>query len=137
MLLRTPLAKTSVTGRILRFAVVGGMGAIVNTTALYLLYRWVRLPLLTASALAVELAVVHNYLLNDWWTFSVRAPSIRRFVKFNVSVLGGLAVNVFLVWLLALHLDVYFLLANGVGIGAAFAVNFLSSAGWVWGRRSR
>jgi putative flippase GtrA len=135
MLLRTPLTKPSATGRALKFAIVGGMGAIVNTASLYVLYRWLSLPLATASALAVELAVVHNYLLNDWWTFSVRAPSIRRFLKFNVSVLGGLVVNVFIVWLLV-SVEVYFLLANGLGISAAFTVNFLSSAGWVWGRQN-
>jgi putative flippase GtrA len=135
MLLRTPQTTTSAAGCALRFAIVGGMGAIVNTAFLYVLHRWLGLPLVTASALAVELAVVHNYLLNDWWTFAVRAPSIRRFLKFNVSVLGGLVVNVFIVWLLV-DLEVYFLLANGLGIGAAFAVNFLSSAGWVWGRKS-
>jgi putative flippase GtrA len=102
-------------------------------TALYVLHRWVGLPLPAASALAVELAVIHNYLLNDWWTFAVRAPSIRRFVKFNASVLSGLAVNVFVVWSLT-SMGTYFLVANGLGIAAGFALNFASSMAWVWGR---
>lgn len=119
-----------------RFAVVGGLGAVVNTAALYVLHLWGRLPLVTATALAVELAVVHNYLLNNRWTFAARAPSVRQFLKFNASVLGGLGINVFVVWALVRG-GMYFLLANAIGIGAAFAVNFASSAGWVWGRRSR
>lgn len=120
----------------LKFSVVGGLGAVVNMVALYVLHLWAGLPLATATVLAVELAVVHNYLLNDRWTFGVRAPSVRRFAKFNASVLGGLGVNVFIVCALV-HGGMYFLLANAFGIGAAFAVNFVSSAGWVWGRQSR
>lgn len=124
------------TGLALRFAVVGGAGAVVNSAALFALYHWGGLPLLVASAIAVELAVVHNYLLNDRWTFAVHTPSARRFVKFNVTVLGGLAVNVVIVWSLV-RAGMYLLLANCLGISAAFAVNFASSTGWVWGRRSR
>nr|WP_232546841.1 GtrA family protein [Streptomyces antimycoticus] len=85
-------------GLALRFAVVGGGGVLVNTVVLFVLYHWVGLPLLSASAIAVELAVVHNYLLNDRWTFAVGTPSLRRFIKFNISVLGGLGVNVLIVW---------------------------------------
>ncbi|MCP9207034.1 GtrA family protein [Streptomyces sp. HD1123-B1] len=123
-------------GLALRFAVVGGGGVLVNTAVLYLLYHWAGLPLLAASSIAVELAVVHNYLLNDRWTFAARSRSARRFIKFNVSVLGGLAVNVLIVWSLV-RSGMHLLLANCIGIGTAFAVNFATSTGWVWGRRSR
>lgn len=133
---RTPSSRGSGTGQALRFAVVGGLGAAVNMALLYLLHRWIRMPLPTASALAVELAVVHNYLLNDRWTFAVRAPSVRRFMKFNLSMLGGLGVNVLAVWSLA-GIGMHFLLANGLGIGAGFAFNFAVSTAWVWRRRDR
>ena len=123
-------------GLALRFAVVGGGGVLVNSAALFALYHWAGLPLLVASGIAVELAVVHNYLLNDRWTFAVHTRSARRFVKFNVSVLGGLAINVVLVWSLV-RAGMHLLLANCLGIAAAFAVNFACSTGWVWGRRSR
>ncbi|MET7934705.1 GtrA family protein [Streptomyces sp. NPDC005322] len=132
--MRNPMA--GLPGLALRFAVVGGGGVLVNTVALYALYHWAGLPLLVASSIAVELAVFHNYLLNDRWTFAARTPSTRRFVKFNVSVLGGLAVNVLIVWSLV-RAEVHLLLANWIGIAAAFAVNFATSTGWVWGRRSR
>lgn len=82
------------TSRILRFAVVGGTGVIINTSVLYVLSRWAGLPLLAASALAVELAAISNYLLNDTWTFGVRSPSLGRFAKFNTAALTGLALNV-------------------------------------------
>jgi putative flippase GtrA len=134
---RSPRKRTAgLPGLALRFAVVGGAGALVNSAALFTLYHWAGLPLLVASGIAVELAVVHNYLLNDRWTFALHTPSAGRFVKFNISVLGGLAVNVVLVWSLV-RAGMHLLLANCLGISAAFAVNFACSTGWVWGRRSR
>jgi putative flippase GtrA len=120
---------------IAKFVVVGGSGTILNTAVLYVLYHWQHLPLLAASALAVEVAVVNNYLLNDRWTFAGRSPSLRRFAKFNASSLGGLAVNVLSVWFLT-RMGLHYLVANLAGIGAAFAVNLSLSATWVWGRRA-
>jgi putative flippase GtrA len=120
---------------IAKFIVVGGSGAILNSAVLYALYRGLHMPLVAASALAVEVAVVSNYLLNDRWTFAARTPSLRRFAKFNASSLCGLAVNVLSVWFLT-RMGLHFLVANLAGIAAAFAVNFTLSATWVWGRRA-
>ena len=121
-------------GRILRFAVVGGAGAVVNTATLYVLHRLLHVPLVAASVIAVELAVVHNYVLNDRWTFRMRVLSARRFVRFNLSMLAGLAVNVLVLWALV-HGGVHLVVANLLAIGAAFTVNYASSTLWVWGRK--
>ena len=127
------LARLS-TGRILKFAVVGGTGVIINTSVLYLLSRWAGMPLVAASALAVELAAISNYLLNDTWTFGVRSPSLGRFAKFNTASLTGLALNVLSVWLLT-RLGLNFLMADLVGIAAGFAANYAFSVRWVWGQQ--
>jgi putative flippase GtrA len=119
--------------RLPKFAVVGAIGTVINTLALFLLSRWVGLPLAAASALAVELAAVSNYLLNDSWTFSARTRSFRRFARFNIAALMGLALNVFIVWFLA-RLGLFFLAANLAGIAAGFALNYAFSVSWVWGR---
>jgi len=119
------------TCRILKFAVVGGTGVVINTSMLYVLSRWAGLPLVAASALAAELAAVSNYLLNDTWTFAARSPSLRRFAKFNTASLAGLALNVLSVWLLT-RLGLYFLVADLIGIAAGFAANYAFSVRWVW-----
>jgi putative flippase GtrA len=122
------------TARIFRFSVVGGTGVIINTSVLYVLSRWAGLPLVAASALAVELAAISNYLLNDTWTFAARSPSLGRFAKFNTVSLAGLALNVLSVWLLT-RLGLYFLMADLVGIAAGFAANYVFSVRWVWGQQ--
>src|SRR5262249_38537164 len=106
-------------------------GIAVNTITLFLLHGIARVPLLVASALAVEMAVLHNYLGNEVWTFRCR-PSVRRFAKFNLTALGALLVNVGAVQTLV-AIGAFYLIANLVGIATAFAINLAISTTWIWG----
>ena len=123
------------TSRLVKFAGVGITGVIINTSVLYMLSRWAGLPLVAASAVAVELAAISNYLLNDTWTFASRSPSLRGFAKFNTAALAGLVLNVLSVWVLT-RLGLYFMVADLIGIAAAFAVNYAFSVRWVWAREA-
>lgn len=118
-----------------RFGTVGAAGALVNTVALHLFYAVADLPLAVASALATELAIGHNYLLNDRWTFRRRSPTWPRFLRFNVSALGGLVATVAVLWGLV-HIGVGLLAGNVLAIGAGAAVNFAFSTLWVWPRKA-
>jgi putative flippase GtrA len=126
----TPARRARV-ARILKFACVGCIGVGINTGGLYIFSRWLGLPLVAASAIAVELAVISNYFLNARWTFAARAASFKRFGKFNLASLLGLGLNVMIVWLLV-RLGIYFLAANLFGIMAGFASNYALSSFWVW-----
>src|SRR5262245_8202658 len=75
-----------------RFMLVGAGGVGVNNAALLLLHGVAAVPLMAASVVAVELAVVHNYVLNEVWTFRPGRLSARRFGAFNTVALGALAV---------------------------------------------
>lgn len=126
----TPARRARV-ARILKFAGVGCVGVGINTSALYIFSRWLGLPIAAASAGAVELAVISNYILNARWTFATRVASFRRFAKFNLASLFGLGLNVMIVWLLV-RIGIYFLAANLLGISAGFASNYALSSIWVW-----
>jgi putative flippase GtrA len=128
----TPARRARV-ARILKFACVGSIGAGVNTGTLYIFSRWLGLPLVAASAIAVELAVVGNYFLNARWTFAASAVSVKRFAKFNLASLFGLGLNVMIVWLLV-RVGIFFLAANLFGITVGFASNYALSSIWVWGQ---
>lgn len=119
--------------RLLKFGTVGCTGAGVNTVALYVLSRELRMPLAAASAVAVELAAISNYFLNERWTFTIRAVSVKRLAKFNLTSLAGLGINFLTVWSLT-QLGIYFLLANLFGIAVGFTGNYALSIVWVWGQ---
>ncbi len=123
--------------RLGKFLLVGGTGVGVNTVVLFLLHQVAGLPVVAASALAVEVAIVSNYLLNDRWTFGHRRPSLRRFAQFNVVSLGGLLLTTTAVWVLTTALGIHYLVANLAGIGLATSWNFAANVYWTWGDRHR
>jgi putative flippase GtrA len=131
-IVRLPWARV---GRVAKFSIIGIGGILITTGLLYLLARGLGLPLVVAAGLAVELAVISNFLLNSSWTFACQ-PSLPRFAKFNVASLAGLTVNVTGVLLLS-RLGLYLLAADLIGVAVGFAVNYVFSVLWVWGRAVR
>ena len=125
--------------RLGRFLVVGGTGVVLNNAALYAFYQMLRLPLVVASTLAVTLAIGNNFVLNDRWTFGQgrHADSFRRFLRFSLVSLAGLAITTATLWALVTFLNVPFLVANVVGIGLSTGSNFVANLNWTWsGSRS-
>jgi dolichol-phosphate mannosyltransferase len=114
------------------FVLVGGSGAVVNSVLLYLLYQRLQLPLILASVLAVEVAIVNNFLWNNRWTFGRRDLSVRRFATFNGVSLGGLAITTATLWLLVNHAGLPYLLANVLGIALATGWNFAINRAVTW-----
>ena len=114
------------TGEAMRFAVfclVGSSGVLVNEAALWFVasqgYYYVQ-----ASVLAVELAIINNFLWNDLWTFrdSVgnqldMASRLKRFLKFNAICAMGAAMNVWAVWSVTELLNIHYLISNLIGMG--------------------
>jgi dolichol-phosphate mannosyltransferase len=94
---------------------------------------------LRAGAVAVEIAIGTNFLLNEVWSFadfSRRRPSLgarlRRFLNFNLFCLGGAAINLAILWILTEHAGVHYLVSNLVGIGAATLWNYGMNANITW-----
>jgi dolichol-phosphate mannosyltransferase len=106
---------------------------LVNSLGLFLLYQWARLPLVIASILSTEMAIVNNFCWNDRWTFGRRHLALNRFALFNLVSLAGLVITTSTLWLLVRHLGFYYLTANLLGIALATAWNFVANSLWTWG----
>lgn len=106
---------------------------LVNSLALLLLFQWVHLPLVVASVLSAELAIVNNFWWNDRWTFKRTQLSWQRFARFNLVSLAGLVITTGTLWVLVRQLGVYYLTANLLGIAVATAWNFVANSLWTWG----
>lgn len=124
--------------RWLKFNFVGAIGIIVQFAALFLLKGAFHFNYLAATAIAVEAAVVHNFVWHEQFTWSDRAQtcwrrSIPRCVRFNlttgaVSILGNLALMRVMVGYAGLN----YLLANALAIALCSLANFLASERWVF-----
>lgn len=119
--------------KLVKFALVGAAGVLVNNVALFLFYDVARLPLLLASPLAVETAIVHNFVLNNRWTFNKDKLSLVRFIKFNSISLVGLLITVGVMFALVTQFGLHYLVANLLGIGLATVSNFGLNLFWTWG----
>jgi putative flippase GtrA len=122
-----------------KFNAVGALGIAVQLAMLLGLKSGLHLGYLLATALAVEAAVLHNFLWHERYTWADRVqPSWRkswpRLLRFNlttgaVSILGNLALMKLMVDLGNMNL----LLANGVAIVVCSLVNFVVSDRVVFG----
>jgi dolichol-phosphate mannosyltransferase len=119
--------------RFVRFALVGLSGVIVDMGLLFLLSDPTTLGwgLTRSKLIAAETAIVNNFLWNDAWTFGdVSAHQrgfkqrLRRFGKFQLICLAGVALNTILLNLQfnLLHMNRY--VANAVAIAIVTGWNF-------------
>jgi len=89
----------------IKFNVVGALGFVVQSGALYALTRGTHhIHYLLATIVAVELAVLHNFVWHQRWTCSKTAVVLSRLAKFNitngvVSIVGNLLfMSMFVGW---------------------------------------
>jgi putative flippase GtrA len=117
------------------------MGTVLQLAVLAALEGILRIHYLAATALAVETAVVHNFLWHDRWTWADRegeSGSPSRFLKFHgttglVSILGNLAFMRLFVGELSLHP----VAGNIASIACCAAVNFVLNDRVVFVTQSR
>lgn len=132
----TPLARLPVPSpgvlRFLRFGLVGSSGVVINLVALWLFHDELGLPLAPAGALAVALAIVNNFVWNNYWTFGATGFAARRLARFVAVSLVGMAINVTALKLLV-HFGAHYLPADFAGILVATSWNFLANSRWTWG----
>ncbi|MFP3232589.1 MAG: GtrA family protein [Sulfolobaceae archaeon] len=139
--------------KIIKYAIVGGLGTVVNEGVLLLLKPV--LPIAVSLALAIEFSILFNFLLNDAWTFKKERVGsfLNRIVKFHVSSLvggvvqyavvialillilpyGNLTSILFLLFFSSVHLSsIYLAIMNFIGVVAGFGVRFVLSIKYVW-----
>lgn len=145
--------------RWMKFNFVGAIGIVVQLAALFLLKSVLNLNYLLATALAVETAVLHNFIWHERFTWVDRTrvdrtrvdrtrtdrtkpdrmptssprSSLLRFLRFNVAN-GAVSIlgNLALMKLLVDFGHVNYLAANGIAIALCSLVNFLVSEEWVF-----
>ena len=125
--------------RVLRYAVVGISGVVVNMLVFYLLREGVQLTLLVSSVIAVEAAIMNNFIWNDIWTFKSISEKqeggpcrFQRFLRFNLVSFTGLVMHTLIVYLLVSHGKVNESFAMLLAIAVVFILNYLLNVKFSW-----
>lgn len=123
--------------RWMKFNLVGAMGIAVQVAALWLLTS-IGFNYMPATAVAVEAAVLHNFIWHERFTWVDRRNRSRsgwanRLLRFNLSNgLISIAGNLLCMRLLVGEADVRPVTANLISIAVCSLVNFLVSDRWVF-----
>ncbi len=122
--------------RWLKFNFVGALGILVQLGALALLVSGFHVAYLPATAIAVEAAVLHNFIWHEHFTWKDRTAGgsvFVRLIKFHlgnglISIAGNLALMA--VFVGALHMK--YLIANVITIALCSLLNFAASEWFVF-----
>ncbi len=128
----------NIMSKIIKFGLVGISGVGVNQGILWLLVEQVSLDYKIASIIAIECAIISNFMLNNLWTWQeIRCKSWgqygTRLLKFNLSSgITALLFNWLTLILLTEYVGIHYLIANIMGIVCAAFFNFIISHYWTF-----
>jgi dolichol-phosphate mannosyltransferase len=127
--------------RLIKFGIVGTSGIFVNQGILLLCVEKFDIDYRIASLMAIETAIVSNFILNYHWTWKDRkAKKIKEkataFLKFNTtSFVTAFLLNWITLVFLTEFVGLQYKISNLVGIFFAAGVNFFVSNFWVFRKK--
>lgn len=124
-----------------KFNLVGAMGMVVQLGALTLFNRWMAGHYLYASAAAIELTLLHNFVWHLHYTWRDRrddASRIRQLVRFHLSNgLVSMIGNLMLMRLLVHETHLPVLVSNVIAILCCSVANFCLGNSWAFAETSK
>ncbi len=134
------MKRTGELARFVKFCLVGASGVGVNLGILWLLTDIGGLFYLASAAISIEISIISNFLLNNFFTFADRRKTgivslIKRLLRFNAISVAGIGINLSILWVLTHFVGLYYLLSNFCGIVAATIWNYLANNWWTWAKR--
>jgi len=121
-----------------KFNLVGAMGMAVQLAALALFSRCMRGHYLYASAAAIELTLLHNFLWHIHYTWRDRGNSatrLRQLIRFHLSTgLISMLGNLVLMQLLVHNAHLPLLVSNAIAILCCSLANFCLGDTWAFAK---
>jgi len=124
--------------RIIKFGIVGGLGVLINVGLLHVFTVYLRCDYKIGSILAIECALINNFIWNFFWTWNDRKSSSSNgiffmFLRFHVSSgFTALIVNWGLLVLLTETVHMHYQISNLIGITFGAFINFILGHFWVF-----
>lgn len=112
--------------RFLKFCIVGITGVGVNIGLYLLLTRGFLIYYLLSSAIGIEVSILSNFTLNNFWTFRDRTSQtfFQRMIKFNLICVAGAVINIIILAILHGRFGFSDIVSQLIGIAAATLWNY-------------
>jgi putative flippase GtrA len=124
-------------GRFLGYAVVGAIGTLIHAAGTVACVEIIGLHPVPASAVGFVVALVAQYLLNNALVFRAGPPGWRQFFRYTLVSLGGLALNLGVMYTVVEILRWPYQVGILIAIFIVTPVNFLLNRGWSFREQSR
>ena len=127
--------------KVFKFGIVGISGIVVNQGLLILLKEYAGFPIPVASIIAIQMAILNNFIWNDLWTFREGSQPQKlssrwhRLFAFEAVSAGGAVINFAVLNLFVVLLTMDYQVANIIGILLGFIWNFMVNRRITWTRR--
>lgn len=119
--------------QLLKFALVGGSGYLINLAVFAVLAGSLGVHHLIAAVAAFAVAVTNNFLWNRYWTFDPgEGPASFQAARFFAVSLASLALNLAVLELLLQGPMVGELTAQAIAVAVAMPFNFLGNKLWTF-----
>jgi len=129
------LASLAVKGRVLKFVLTGLLGVLVNLGVLYALTEYAGLYYIVSAVIAIEIAILHNFLWNNYWTWRYRKKEqgfVKRLLSFNTVALAGMVINIAALWFFTEIIGLWYLLSQAIGIAIGALLNYFWNDMWTF-----
>jgi len=135
--LRDRLRSLVATDRLLQFMAVGAIGTTVDMSLLVVFHGLVGWALIPSKLLGAEISYLVMFVINERWTFSTFGKTssrarLRRLATSNGVRIGGLLTATTVLVIVTETTTLWYPLANLVGIGAGFFVNYTFESWLTW-----
>lgn len=121
--------------RLLKFMVVGALGALIILGVTYGLTQIIGINYLISTAIAIEVSIIFAFLLNNYWSFAKVANSIgtfQRMVRYNIISLIGLSLNELILFSLTGFFHIYYIMSELFSIIIVFLFNYMLNVRYTW-----
>ena len=119
----------------LKYCLVGLSGVIVNLGVYYYLTRFISFPVTLSSPVAIEVSIISNFFLNNFWTFKtrpIRKSLQTRLLNFHL-VAGFAGIINYLFFLVLIYLvNIYDIFAVILGIAIGIIFNYAGNSLWTF-----
>lgn len=127
----------------IKFAFIGGIGAVINLVILWTSVEAFALYYLWAASLAFVVADTNNFIWNRWWTFKSKGKLYFQYPQFLVVSLNGWMLDLIILYALVEELlpsigigedkaSLYLILAQLIAIFLVSLFNFAANSIWTF-----
>lgn len=120
--------------KLIKFAIIGGIGGLVQIYVFDLVYDKLSIYILLSYAIAFLLSASTNYILNSTLNFTDKEANLKGYFKYLSSMAITFLIGEVLIYLFINVIGIYHIIANALVILIIFPVNYIICNKIVWSK---